>query len=246
MSNLICLLSFNRFYNCYIGPEKEFCRKLKYITGYAPKNYAVYKLAFQHSSIHNSVHSNNERLELLGDAVIDLVIADFLFKKYPYKSEGFLTEMRSKIVSREQLNRVALKIGLGELMQIRKGGADLAKSNVLGNALEALVGAIYVDSGYVHAYSFFMNKILVPHYDITELESVVYNFKSKIIEWAQKNNKESKFDLLEEMEVKGKKMYKMGLFINAELIAEDIDYSKKRAEQKASETACRKLGIHTE
>ena len=154
------LSEIRKFYNCNMGPEKVFCRKLRSITGLAPINYNVYKLAFQHSSIHNSVHTNNERLELLGDAVIDLVIADFLFKKYPYKTEGFLTEMRSKIVSREQLNRVALKIGLGEMMQIRKGGTDLTKSNVLGNALEALVGAIYVDAGYTQASRFFMHKIL--------------------------------------------------------------------------------------
>ena len=227
-----------------MGPEKVFCRKLRSITGLAPINYNVYKLAFQHSSIHNSVHTNNERLELLGDAVIDLVIADFLFKKYPYKTEGFLTEMRSKIVSREQLNRVALKIGLGEMMQIRKGGTDLTKSNVLGNALEALVGAIYVDAGYTQASRFFMHKILIPHYEIAELESVVVNFKSKIIEWAQKNGRDIKFDLIEEHELKGKRMYKMGLFLDTELIAEDIDYSKKRPEQKASEIGCKKLGIH--
>lgn len=238
------LATIQKIYNCYFGPEKTFCRKLKSITGHAPVNHDVYKLAFQHSSIHNSVHTNNERLELLGDAVIDLVIADFLFKKYPYRSEGFLTEMRSKIVSREQLNRVALKIGLGEMIQIRKGGTDLTKSNVLGNALEALVGSIYLDSGYSDASIFFMNKILVPHYEIEELESIIYNFKSKVIEWAQKNGREIRFDLLEEHELKGKRMYKMGLMLDSVLIAEDIDYSKKRAEQKASESACRKLGIH--
>ncbi len=238
------LPAIRKFYNCYFGPEKTFCRKLRSMTGYTPINYNVYRLAFQHSSIHNSVHTNNERLELLGDAVIDLVIADYLFKKYPYKGEGFLTEMRSKIVSREQLNRVAMKIGIGEMMQVRKGGTDLAKSNVLGNALEALVGAIYVDSGYENAYTFFMHKILVPHYEIEELESLVVNFKSKIIEWSQKNAREIRFELLEEHELKGKRMYKMGLMLDAELIAEDTDYSKKRAEQKASETACRKLGIH--
>jgi ribonuclease III len=238
------LSEIRKFYNCNLGPEKVFCQKLRSITGLAPINFDVYKLAFQHSSIHNSVHTNNERLELLGDAVIDLVIADFLFKKYPYKSEGFLTEMRSKIVSREQLNRVALKIGLGEMMQIRKGGTDLTKSNVLGNALEALVGAIYVDAGYTNASKFFMHKILIPHYEIAELESVVINFKSKIIEWSQKNGRDIKFDLIEEHELKGKRMYKMGLYLDTELIAEDIDYSKKRAEQKASEIGCRKLGIH--
>ncbi|MBC8046630.1 MAG: ribonuclease III [Fimbriimonadaceae bacterium] len=206
----------------------------------------IYHLAFQHSSIHNSVHMNNERLELLGDAVIDLVIADFLFKKYPYKSEGFLTEMRSKIVSREQLNRVAIKIGLAEMMKIRKGGADLSKSSVLGNALEALVGAIYVDYNYDKANSFFMNKILKPHFDVIDLEGTVVNFKSKIIEWAQKHGKDAKFDMLEEKEHKGKKQYRMGLLIDNALIAENMDYSKKRAEQKAAEMACKLLGIHAE
>jgi ribonuclease-3 len=189
---------------------------------------------------------NNERLELLGDAVIDLVIADFLFKKYPYKSEGFLTEMRSKIVSREQLNRVALKIGLAEMMKVRKGGADLSKSSVLGNALEALVGAIYVDAGYNKAYAFFMHKIMKPHFDINDLESTVVNFKSKIIEWAQKNGKDAKFEMLEEKEHRGKKQYRMGLFVGSDMIAENIDFSKKRAEQKAAETACKLLGIHVE
>ena len=240
------MLSFRNFYNLNFSADREFCRKLKHITGYSPGNTTVYKLAFQHSSIHNLVHTNNERLELLGDAVIDLVIADYLFNKYPYKSEGFLTEMRSKIVSREQLNRVALKIGLGEMMQLRKGGADLTKSSILGNALEALVGAIYVDSGYDHAYRFFLHKILIPHYEINELESVIYNFKSKIIEWAQKNGKQAIFEMLEEKEVKGKKIYRMGLFVDGSMIAEDTDYSKKRAEQKASETACKILAIHTE
>ncbi len=235
---------YRKLYNYYLSADKAFCRKLKSITGIIPMNCAVYQLAFQHSSIHNSVHANNERLELLGDAVIDLVIADFLFRKYPFRSEGFLTEMRSKVVSREQLNRVALKIGIGEMMQVRKGGTDLTKSNVLGNALEALVGAIYVDAGYQVAANFFMHKILIPHYEIDELESLVVNFKSKIIEWSQKNGHEIRFDLLEEHEQKGKRMYKMGLMFNGELIAEDIDYSKKRAEQKASEQACRKLGIH--
>lgn len=235
-----------RIYNLNFSPERNFCRKVKNITGFVPKNVTIYHLAFQHSSFHHSVHMNNERLELLGDAVIDLVIADFLFKKYPYKPEGFLTEMRSKIVSREQLNKVAIKIGLAEMMKIRKGGADLSKSSVLGNALEALVGAIYVDYGYNKAYAFFMQKILKPHVDINDLEVTVVNFKSKIIEWAQKNVKDAKFEMLEEKDIKGKKQYRMGLLINGDLIAENTDFSKKRAEQKASEIACKVLGIHAE
>jgi len=186
---------------------------------------------------------NNERLELLGDAVIDLVIADYLFKKYPYKPEGFLTEMRSKIVSREQLNRVAMKIGLAEMLQMRRTGGDLSKSSVLGNALEALVGALYIDRGYWPAYVFFKNQILKNHFEIEELEVTIYNFKSKIIEWAQKNGKEAKYEMLEEKNVNGKKWYRMGLFVDGALVTEDSDFSKKRAEQKASERACRILEV---
>lgn len=189
---------------------------------------------------------NNERLELLGDAVIDLVIADFLFKKYPYKPEGFLTEMRSKIVSREQLNRVALKIGLAELLKMRRTGGDLSKSSVLGNALEALVGALYIDRGYYPSYVFFKNQILNNHFEINELEATVYNFKSKIIEWAQKNGRDARYEMLEEWNVKGKKLYRMGLLVDGDIISEETDFSKKRAEQKASELACRKLGITLE
>ncbi len=232
-----------RIFNLNFSNERDFCRQVKGITGHTPKNVDIYHLAFQHSSIHNSVHMNNERLELLGDAVIDLVIADYLFKKYPYKAEGFLTEMRSKIVSREQLNRVALKIGIADMVKIRRGGADLSKSSVLGNALEALVGAIYVDYGYDKAYRFFMQKILMPHYEIADLESTVYNFKSKIIEWAQKKGKDARYEMLEEKEVKGKKFYRMGLMVDGALVSEHSDYSKKRAEQKASEMGCKVLGI---
>ncbi|MBK6731136.1 MAG: ribonuclease III [Bacteroidetes bacterium] len=237
---------FRKIYNLYFSDDRSFCRRIKSITDNTPKNIAIYHLAFQHSSIHNSVHMNNERLELLGDAVIDLVIADYLFKKYPYKPEGFLTEMRSKIVSREQLNRVALKIGLSEMLKMRRTGGDLSKSSVLGNALEALVGALYIDRGYQPAYYFFKNQILKNHFEIDELEVTVYNFKSKIIEWAQKGGKDAKYEMLDERDIKGKKYYRMGLFVNGVMITEESDFSKKRAEQKASEHACRILGITLE
>lgn len=206
-------------------------------------NLHLYHLAFQHSSVQNSVHLNNERLELLGDAVIDLVISEHLFKKYPYKGEGFLTEMRSKIVSREQLNRVALQIGLTELINVRKGVGDLRNSSVLGNALEALTGSIYLDQGYKKATYFFRDQILLRHYHISELEKVTVNFKSKVIEWAQKNDHKVHFELLEELEQKSKKIYRMGLFLNGELISSNQHFSKKKAEQSASEEACKTLNI---
>ncbi len=232
-----------KIHNLYFSSQKSFVRRIRTITGQTPVNLNLYYLAFQHSSVQNSVHLNNERLELLGDAVIDLVISEHLFKKYPYKGEGFLTEMRSKIVSREQLNRVALQLGLAELINVRKGVGDLRKSSVLGNALEALTGAVYLDLGYSCAVQFFRDRILLQHYHIDELEKVVVNFKSKVIEWAQKNDRNIEYSLLEEHESKGKKVYRMGLYLDGELIASDKHFSKKKAEQSASETACRKLAI---
>jgi ribonuclease III len=240
------LYFFRKLYNLYISDEKGFVRRIRSITGCTPVNVRLYHLALQHSSVHNSVHMNNERLELLGDSVIDLVITDHIFKKYPFKTEGFLTEMRSKIVSRDQLNRVAFKIGLVELLKVRKGVGDLMSSSVLGNALEALTGAIYLDQGYHPAANFFRYHILAQHYDIDELEKLVINFKSKIIEWAQKNGHTAKYELLEEHEHNGKRIYKMGLLVNGELIASDQDFGKKRAEQKASEAACKLLKIPVE
>lgn len=232
-----------KIHNLYFSSQKSFVRRIRTITGQTPVNLNLYYLAFQHSSVQNSVHLNNERLELLGDAVIDLVISEHLFKKYPYKGEGFLTEMRSKIVSREQLNRVALQLGLAELINVRKGVGDLRNSSVLGNALEALTGAVYLDLGYSCAVQFFRDRILLQHYHIDELEKVVVNFKSKVIEWAQKNDRNIEYSLLEEHESKGKKVYRMGLYLDGELIASDKHFSKKKAEQSASETACRKLAI---
>ncbi|HPR28955.1 MAG: ribonuclease III [Chitinophagales bacterium] len=234
---------YRKLYNLYFSDEKGFVRRIRSITGFTPVNTSLYHLALQHSSVHNSVHMNNERLELLGDSVIDLVITDHLFKKYPFKTEGFLTEMRSKVVSRDQLNRVALKLGLEELIRVRKGVGDLMNSSVLGNALEALTGALYLDQGYHPAAHFFRHRILAQHYNVEELENLVINFKSKVIEWAQKNGHEIRYELLEEHEAKGKKIYQMGLMVNGELIASDSDFSKKRAEQKASEHACKKLGV---
>jgi ribonuclease III len=237
-------LSFlQQLYNRYLSDEKQFIQKIHHITGYLPVNPSLYHLAFLHSSVHNNVHMNNERLELLGDAVIDLVISEHLFMKYPYKGEGFLTEMRSKIVSREQLNRVAMEIGLVELIKVRKGVGDLKNSSVLGNALEALTGAIYLDLGYNRSARFFQQRILLQHYNIEELEKTVVNFKSKVIEWGQKHDKDVRFEMLEEQEHKGKKIYRMGLKIDGEVIASDQNFSKKKAEQKAAEKACELLRI---
>lgn len=203
----------------------------------------LYELAFQHSSAYIKLTENNERLELLGDSVIDLVVSDHLFHVYPYKSEGFMTEMRSKIVSRKQLNKMALEMGLKELIRRKASESDFKKSSIAGNALEALVGAIYLDQGYDVAARFVLEKMIHPYIDLDELSKATFNFKSKLLEWCQKRQKKLRFRMIEERRENAKWIYTMGVVIDDEDITSGTDFSKKKAEQRASEAAIEQLGI---
>lgn len=218
---------------------------IKNIFGYYPKNIAIYKLAFRHksaaSSSHNGFRFNNERLEYLGDAVLGSITADFLFKKFPYKDEGFLTEMRSRIVSRSHLNLLSRKLGIDKLVEAGKEN-NVTGSSILGDAFEAFVGAMYLDMGYRFTQKIIVNKIIQTHVDIDALLSTEVNFKSKIIEWAQKEKHQLEF-LLEKEVDNGKKgkIYHINLMLDNELAGQGADHSIKRAEQNAARQACEKL-----
>lgn len=192
-------------------------------------------------TIKDGVKDSNERLEFLGDAILSAVVADFLFKKFPYKDEGFLTKMRSKIVSRTQLNQLAVKLGLRELIEssMDKGGKNVA---INGDAFEALIGAIYLDKGYKTANKFILTRIIQNHIDIDEVETKENDFKSKMIEWAQKEKKEIKFRF-EEDTTEQEKKYLVQLIIDNEVMGEGLHFSKKRAEQIAAEGACTRLDL---
>jgi len=168
--------------------EKIFAISLKYILGFSPKSLSIYKQAFRHNSIakeiKDGVKDSNERLEFLGDSVLSTIIADFLFKKYPYKDEGYLTKMRSKIVSRDHLNKLALKLGLNKL--IVQSHTTQQNASMNGNAFEALVGAIFLDRGFSEAQNFILNRILKFHVDVEKIIETETDFKSKLIEWGQK------------------------------------------------------------
>jgi ribonuclease III len=215
------------------------------IFGFRPKNVALYKLAFRHKSmatqVSNGFKHSNERLEFLGDAVLGSVIADFLFKKFPYKGEGFLTEIRSRIVSRHSLNSLSRKLGIDKLVQTNRDSHILG-SSVLGDAFEAFIGAIYLDKGYRFTYNIIVQKIIQTHLDLDELVSKEVNFKSKLIEWAQKERKIAEFELAEEVEDSKKlRMYVVNILIDKEIISTGKDYSIKKAEQNAAELACIKI-----
>lgn len=226
--------------------DKDFLQSIKNITGFTPRNPALYRLAFKHRAnaeeAKNGAKKSNERLEYLGDAILGAVVADLLFKKFPYKEEGFLTEMRSRIVSRDHLNKLAFKIGLNELIQTTPENIIKNKS-LYGDAFEALIGAIYLDKGYNAAQSFVIGRIINNHVDIDALETSESNFKSKLIEWAQKEKKSITFELAGEEPTGTGKLLRIKAVVEGEVMGEGMDYSKKKAEQIAAEQACKTLNI---
>lgn len=225
------------------SPDKPFIHSIKNITGFYPGNVSLYRLAFSHRStaIENEVGAvlSNERLEYLGDAVLGAVVADLLFKKFPFRDEGFLTEMRSKIVSRENLKNLAMKMGINQLVKINAEPG--AYRSMYGDALEAFIGAVYLDKGYTHTQIFILQRIIKNHVDLDHMEKTDVNFKSKIINWAQKERKNLVFETLEEST--DSKLIKVRLVVDNKEIATGEDFSKKRAEQMAAEKACTTLGI---
>lgn len=225
------------------SPNKELVSQLEHLLGFMPNHLPYYQLALMHRSKLEEIAQNNERLEFLGDAILGSVIADYLFKKYPYQSEGYLTEMRSKIVRRETLNNLALRMGLQKIVQYNQNDKGLSRSHIFGNALEALIGAVYLDQGFHRARSFILKQILKPYIDIDTLESRDTNFKNKLLSWAQKNNHDLTFDTLSEENEGTRKIFTIGILLNGEVVANGTGYNKKEAGQVAAQNAIEKLGI---
>ncbi len=224
--------------------DKHLRRSLFNIFGFRPGNIYLYRLAFTHRSVSQEtikkLRVNNERLEFLGDAILDAVVADFLFKTFPAKDEGFLTEMRSKLVSRAQLNKLSQKMGIDNLIQVESSSSGVFKS-FKGDALEALIGAIYLDKGFIFTRKIILNKIISHYIDMDELVNQDVNFKSKVIEWAQKEKKQMNFNVIREIGSGYKKQYLVELIVEDQPLSKGQDYSIKGAEQNASEKAWQKI-----
>lgn len=225
------------------SPNKELVSQLEHLLGFTPKHLPYYQLALMHRSKLEEIAQNNERLEFLGDAILGSVIADYLFKKYPYQSEGYLTEMRSKIVRRETLNNLALRMGLQKIVQYNQNDKGLSRSHIFGNALEALIGAVYLDQGFHRTKSFILSQMLKPYIDIDTLESRDTNYKNKLLSWAQKGNFELSFDTISEENEGTRKIFTMGIMLDGKIIAEGTGYNKKEAGQVAAQNAIEKLGL---
>lgn len=236
-------------YKLYLSPNKDFVVKLKNMLGFVPGNVALYKMAFRHRSVakvlKNGTRSSNERLEFLGDAVLGTIIAEILFKSYPYKDEGFLTEMRSKIVNRANLNQLARKMGFDQLVVFDHKTVSVQSKHhsMLGDAFEALIGAVYLDKGYDFTKNLILKRIVKPYIDIHTLEITETNFKSKLIEWCQRHGKDISFDMVENGEGESTKLFTIHVIIDNENHGIGIDYNKKNAEKLAAEKACELLAI---
>ncbi|MCB0568210.1 MAG: ribonuclease III [Phaeodactylibacter sp.] len=233
-----------RLHNLYLSEDKAFTRRLRQLLGFTPSNLAIFKLAFSHKSTSSEkayAIQNNERLEYLGDAVLGTIVAEYLFKKYPNSNEGFLTKMRSKIVKRKSLNKIGDKMGLDMLLS-EYNQTRLSRS-MLGNAVEALVGAVYLERGYTGTKRFVVNKILRGYVDVHELESFDDNYKSQLLEWCQKNGQTVSYKLLARYKFEKRDRFKVAVLVNGERLATADDFNKKSAEQTASEKAMVALGI---
>lgn len=219
------------------------------ILGFYPFNITLYEQALLHKSSSIKMRDgrwiNNERLEFLGDAILDAIVADIVFKEFEYKKEGFLTNMRSKIVQRETLNRLALELGIDKLVKTSTKNTA-PNTHMYGNALEALIGAIYLDQGYRAAKKFVFEKLIKQHLNIETVAEQEANYKSRLIEWSQKQKILVSFDLIDSfVDEHNTPIFKTAVIILGEQAGIGTGYSKKESQQKAAKEAYNKLHRNT-
>jgi ribonuclease-3 len=223
--------------------RENFRKSLQNVLGFKPGKLELYTTALSHRSVRDTAEENNERLEYLGDAILSAVVADYLFMRYPKKGEGFLTEMRSKMVNRQMLNDIAVKMGVKKITQFNKIDSSLKNSQIFGNTLEALVGAIYLDKGYKATLKWVTKRIILPHLLLDDLEAQDINIKNKLIGWANKQNRSLDFETLEEKQERGRRLFIVGVKLDGEVIAAGRGFNKKDASQMAALQAVEKLGL---
>lgn len=226
--------------------DKEPYLSIYRITGFYPEDIQVYQQAFLHKSSlvedDNGKHINNERLEFLGDAILDAIIADIVYKHFPNKREGYLTNTRSKIVKRETLNHIALELGLDKLVKYTTK-VNSHNNYIYGNALEALIGAVYLDQGYERCYDFIHRVFIQRFINIDTIARKEMNFKSHLIEWSQKNKLEVTFNIIESFnDNDGNPVFQTAVILAGDIqMGIGIGYTKKESQQNASQMAIKKL-----
>jgi len=227
--------------------DRDLSDRIFNITGAQPVNLNLYKLALRHSSVSQNSDTraeHNERLEFLGDAVLGILIAEFLFKRFPFKNEGFLTEIRSRIVNGEALNILAGKIGLDKLIRYEgKRKQNHTHRSMYGDAMEALVGAVYLDLGFLICKRFVIDRLIKPNYDLDEVVESETNHKSRLIEWSQRNGYVLKFDIIKEAGRSHTKEFTCQVNLSGTAFSTGSGYSKKKAEQDSAFKALEKIKV---
>lgn len=227
-----------RLFRSYSDDDKGLANSIEAITGVKPRNLELYKLAVRHSStgqLSSNRAEHNERLEYLGDAVLGTIVAHYLFQRYPLKNEGFLTEIRARMVNGEALNDLALKIGLDKLVKYEGRRKQVhTHRSMYGDAMEALVGAFYLDFGFDSCRRFVTERLLNPHYDLEQLVESETNHKSRLIEWSQKNGYKISFDIIKEAGRNHTREFTAQVTLEGLTLATGTGFSKKKAEQSAA------------
>ena len=229
-------LSIKRYTN---SSDRKLASTIKNLFGYVPRNLDLYKQALRHSSAAKNKVSN-ERLEFLGDAVLNSVMAEYLFKLMPHAGEGLLTQSRSRIVSRQNLNKLALKLGINNLLV--KDIHGHAPVSVFGNAFEAVIGAMFLDQGYAKTHKVVLQYIIKRHLNIDKLIKEDTDYKSRLINICQKQKVPVRFVLLHEEHRGHKKTYHVGVEVKGKIQAESKNHSKRAAEQLAAMAALEEMG----
>ena len=229
----------------YLPDKREFRSRLDKILGFKPGNLELYEIAFIHRSatftLSNGKKVNNERLEYLGDAVLDAILSDYLFEKFPDANEGFLTKIRSRIVNRDVLNHLAVSMGINKILVSRVNSSNLTK-NLYGDAFEALIGSVFLDRGFRKTKKLFIKNVLNKYLDLDLIVKTDTDYKSLVFEWVQKNKSNLIFTYNEEYDfILKKSVFSTVLFIDKQEFGEGHGSSKKEAEQEASSQAWKRL-----
>ncbi len=231
----------------FSSPRKEFYSYIKSLTGQSPLKFKLYDIAFIHKSasyvdkMGNTV--NNERLEYLGDAVLGTIVAEYLYNRFPFKDEGFLTQLRSRVVNRSFLTQLTFKMGLNRFV-VSNTNTVSETSHLYGDLLEAFIGAIYLDCGYTVAKRFVIKKIFNQHVDLQKMETVDNNFKSQLIEWGQKIKQEVEFKTVSNTDTGSEKMpFVSEACVDGKILGVGGGFSKKEAQQNAAQQALEKLSV---
>lgn len=243
-------LFLKRINGTYLVDKREFSSRLKEILGFRPGNLKLYEIAFIHRSatftLPDGKKVNNERLEFLGDAILDAILSDYLFEKFPDANEGFLTKIRSRIVKRDVLNQLAISMGINKILISNISSVNLTK-NLFGDAFEALIGAVFIDKGFRKTKKLFIKNVLNKYLDLNLIVKTDTDYKSMVFEWVQKKKSNLIYTYNEEYDFSTKKsIFSTILIIDKVEMGRGQGSSKKEAEQEAANQAWKRLNDNSE